>query len=116
VLAYAEDLKTLTPHDLDVACVRARQSSEFMPVTAAILKAHRELQDAGREEYLGPKMEWDPELERQRKERADKFQRQLASGAIKPEPEQPLKKKRTIVPSTLSIEEQKAELRRRGLL
>src|SRR5208283_1077046 len=44
VIAYAEDLQSLSPEELDRACVEARRSSEFMPVSATILSASRKPQ------------------------------------------------------------------------
>lgn len=41
---YKETLASLTPRQLDAACQRAMEISEFFPVPATILKAHEELQ------------------------------------------------------------------------
>ncbi len=86
-----------------------------MPVSAAILKAHRELQSTDRGEYLGPPLlEYPPITDEERAE-ALKFSEALKKQlAAIPKPAEP--KKLTIVPSTRSLEEQKAELRRRGFL
>ena len=53
VVAYAEDLRDLTPEQLDAACIEARRTSEFMPVSATIRNCLSRLQ--GPEQvYLGP--------------------------------------------------------------
>ncbi len=105
VIAYAEDLVTLTPEQLDAACVRARQTSEFMPVSAAILKTHSELESAksaqfDRSQYSGPTLDWNPELEHERLERKAQWERQLANSSK----------------AGKSFDEQKQELRDKGWL
>lgn len=121
VMAYAEDLVNLTPEQLDAACVKARQTSEFMPVSAAILRSHNELEAerqsaVDRSQYLGPALEWDPKLEQERLDRKAEWERQLASGEVKPSPE-PEPAKRKLFAATRhakSLEQQKQELRARG--
>lgn len=83
VIAYAEDLVSLTPEQLDAACSHARKTSEFMPVSAVILRAHGELEamnraQRDRSQYSGPPLEWDPKLEAERLERKAKWERQVA--------------------------------------
>jgi len=117
-IVYAEDLRNLTPAELDAACIRARQTSEYMPVSAAILKAHGELTAIRREGYLGPPLLAYPEVSEEERaaalEFSDALRKQLAPIRSPKPPEQ--KKLTIILPSTRSIEEQKAELRRRGFL
>jgi hypothetical protein len=115
VIAYAEDLSGLTPDQLDAACQRARQISEFMPVSAAILQAHRELQASHRQEYLGvPLLEYPPVTQEER-DAALEYSEKLKTllGAPEPKPE---KKKLTARPSLLSIDEQKRILKAKGWL
>ena len=47
VLAYAEDLSDLSPEQLDAACIEARRTSEFMPVSATIRNCLSEIRRAG---------------------------------------------------------------------
>lgn len=119
VIAYAEDLQKLTPEELDAACVLARQSSEFMPVSAAILRAHKELLNSNAGEFLGPRLDWNPELEKERLERKLLFEKALANGEVeteKPTPIQPKKRQLGAIHPAKSLEEQKRELREKGWL
>jgi hypothetical protein len=122
-MAYAEDLVSLTPEQLDAACVKARQTSEFMPVSAAILRAHSELEAARRSEvdrsqYLGPALQWDDKLEQERLERKAEWERQLASGEVKQSPTPEPVKPRPFAATrhAKSFEQQKQELREKGWL
>jgi hypothetical protein len=123
-LAYAEDLCSLTAEQLEAACIEARRSSEFMPVSAAILAAHKRLlASAPHEQFLGPRLlaysEIDPA------ERA-KFVAELeanpayqaAIAKLKIADPKPMREKPRIVPRPLmrSLEEQKRILRERGFL
>jgi|GEM_PF-2907393 hypothetical protein len=54
VIAYAEDLADLTPEQLDAACIEARRTSEFIPVSATIRAAHEKLRKNNQSIYLGP--------------------------------------------------------------
>jgi hypothetical protein len=115
VVAYAEDLSSLTSDQLDAACQRARQTSEFMPVSAAILKAHEELRATHRQEYLGvPLLEY-PAITQEERDAAlaysEAFKKTLA-----PKEEKPTKKQITVRPSVLSIDEQKRVLKAKGWL
>lgn len=58
MIVYAQDLQNLTPERLEAACIHVRRTSEFMPVSAAILKADDELQKQAFNggEYLGPRL------------------------------------------------------------
>lgn len=121
MIAYAEDLVGLTPEQLDAACTKARQTSEFMPVSAAILKAHQDLQaPLYQGVFLGPPQLTYREVTQEEREDALKFSKQVRAHFKAPaeptKPAEPAKKKLAIVPSKLTIEEQKAELKRRGLL
>jgi hypothetical protein len=119
VIAYAEDLSKLTAEQLDAACIRARQSSEFMPVSAAVLKAHEELrsqQMEDRSSYLGPPMIDYPEISQEEREDALKFSEELKKALGPRYIVQEVKNKITVRPSTLSIDEQKRKLREKGFL
>jgi hypothetical protein len=115
VIAYAEDLRGLTPAELDAACVRARQTSEFMPVSAAILKAHREIQESRRGEFLGvPLIEYPPITQEERNEAlafSEELKKKLGAAPTKPE-----KRSVPVRPSLHSLEEQKRILREKGFL
>ncbi len=114
---YAQDLAKLSAEELDAACTRARQTSEFMPVSAAILKAHEELAASGVDQFLGvPQLEYPPVTQEDRDaglEYSEKLKKQLGIGEKAPAAPQ---KKLKIVQSTRTIEEQKEILRKRGLL
>jgi hypothetical protein len=55
VIAYAEDLADLTAEQLDAACVEARRTSQFLPVSATIRAAHEKMRTTGNL-FLGPRM------------------------------------------------------------
>lgn len=114
VLAYAEDLADLTPAQLDAACIEARRTSEFMPVSATIRNCFSKLRSS-EPLYLGPPLIEYPEITAEDREAALVFSEELKKklGAPSQKNEQP---KITVRPSTLSIEEQKRILRERGLL
>ena len=116
VVAYAEDLACLTADQLDAACREARRTSEFMPVSAAILAAHESL-SARQYQFAGPRLEWNPELEKERIERKIAWERQLQEGQNGDAPQNPQQhnRQRTAHVSK-SIEEQKEDLRKRGFL
>lgn len=129
VLAYAEDLADLSAEDLDAACRRARKESEFMPVSAAIISAHRSNQMAKYRDFdrLGPRLEWSEEAEEERKKRAAEWQKlegerlaraehyhqEIADGKRRIEEEQ---KKSHIAHPAKPLEQQKLELKEKGWL
>ena len=105
VIAYAEDLQSLSPEELDRACVEARRSSEFMPVSATILSASRK--PRGNEILLsGPRQLAYPEVTQEEREDALKFSAALRDAL----------KITTPVRQGLTIEEQKEILRKKGYL
>ena len=115
LIAYAEDLSGLTPQELDAACRHARRTSEFMPVSAAILKAHEEIRESHREGYLGvPLLEYSPVTQEERDE-ALKFSEELKKKLGAPEAK-PEKKPIPVRPSLLSLEEQIRILKSKGFL
>lgn len=114
IVAYAEDLRGLTPDQLDAAFVRARQTSIFMPVSATILKAHRELQES-RAEFLGvPLLEY-PSITQAERDEALKFSEELKRKLGMP-PAKPVRKPIHTPPSLLSLDQQKKVLREKGYL
>ena len=112
VLAYAQDLKMLSPQTLDEACVKARQTSGFMPVSAKILECAK---DSARiaETFLGPPLLEYGEKSAEEIAFNEKWRKYYAENPL---PEKPEVSKLRPQQSTMTIEEQKAELRRRGLL
>jgi hypothetical protein len=119
VIVYAEDLQVLTPTELDAACIEARKTSVFLPVSAEILKAHTFLKSKGRvEEYLGPPLLDYPGICQEEREAALEFSRELKEKLLIHAVQQKTAEKKRYIPPPLarSLEEQKAELRRRGLL
>lgn len=114
VLAYAEDLADLTPEQLNAACIEARRTSEFMPVSATIRNCFSKLRSS-EPLYLGPPLLQYPDITAEEREEALKFSEELKKklGPPSQKSEQP---KLTVRPSLLSIEEQKKILREKGLL
>jgi hypothetical protein len=114
VLAYAEDLSDLSPEQLDAACIEARRASEFMPVSATIRNCLSKILSAA-PVYLGPPLLKYPEITAEEREAALAFSEELKKKLGPPEPK-PGRKTLTVRPSLLSVEEQKAELRKLGYL
>jgi hypothetical protein len=114
VLAYAEDLSDLSPEQLDAACIEARRTSEFMPVSAMIRKCLSKIRSAA-PVYLGLPLLKYPEITAEEREAALVFSEELKNKLGPPE-SKPERKTLTVRPSMLALEEQKAELRKRGYL
>jgi hypothetical protein len=114
VLAYAEDLADLTLEQLDAACIEARRTSEFMPVSATIRNCLSKI-CSSEPVYLGPPLLEYPEITAEEREAAFVFSEELKKKLGPPEPK-PKGKPLTVRPSMLSVEEQKEELRKRGYL
>ena len=114
VLAYAEDLADLTPAQLDAACIEARRTSEFMPVSATIRNCFSKLRSS-EPLYLGPPLIEYPEITAEDREAALVFSEELKKKLGAPS-QKSERTKITVRPSTLSFEEQKRILRERGLL
>jgi hypothetical protein len=114
VATYAEDLADLTPEQLNAACIEARRTSEFMPVSATIRNCLSKIRSAA-PVYLGPPMLAYPEVSQEERDEAMKFSEELKKklGAPSQKSERP---KLTVRPSLLSLEEQKRILREKGLL
>jgi hypothetical protein len=122
VIAYAEDLADLTAEQLDEACKEARRTSEFMPVSATIRAAHEKMRATG-SIYLGPPMlAYNETLTPEEREATVMECREKFKAAMQEHLESkkstPPKLKKIPVSATppRSIEEQKAELRRKGFL
>jgi hypothetical protein len=113
-MAYAEDLADLTPEQLDAACIEARRTSEFMPVSATIRNCLSRIRNT-EPLYLGPPLLEYPEITAEEREAALVFSEELKKKLGPPEPK-PKGKTLTVRPSTLSIEQQKEELKKRGYL
>ncbi len=114
VLAYAEDLADFTPEQLDAACIEARRTSEFMPVSATIRNCLSKIRSA-EPVYLGPPLLKYPEISAEEREAALVFSEELKKKLGPPEPK-PGRKTLTVRPSMHSLEEQKRILRERGFL
>ena len=114
MIAYAEDLADLTPCQLDAACVEARRTSEFMPVSATIRNCLSRIRSA-EPVYLGPPLLEYPKVTAEEREAALVLSEELKKKLGPPEPK-PGRKVLTVRPSMLSIEEQKEALRKRGYL
>ena len=111
---YAEALIDLSPEAIDFGCAEATRTAERFPWPGHIrtgAMAYRE----SRAEYLGPPLLEYAEISDEERAEALKFSEALKKKlAIPAKPAE--QKKLTIVPSMRSLEEQKAELRRRGFL
>jgi hypothetical protein len=120
VLAYAEDLSELSPEQLDAACIEARRTSEFMPVSATIRNCPSKIRSA-EPVYSGPPLLEYPDITAEEREAAlvysARLKKILSPPESKPQAEsKPQRKTFTVRPSMLPIEQQKAELRKRGYL
>ena len=76
VLAYAEDLSDLTPDQLDAACIEARRTSEFMPVSATIRNCLSKIRTS-EQVFLGPPLLEYPEITAEEREAALVFSEEL---------------------------------------
>ncbi len=118
VLAYAEDLSDLTPDQLDAACIEARRTSEFMPVSATIRNCHLKIRSS-EPVLLGPPQLTYPEISQEEREEALKYSAALRAALAKSPPSQTQRQKRkplAFPPSQFTIEEQRAVLKRKGYL
>lgn len=112
IAVYAEALKDLSPEVLEFGCAEASKTMERFPWPGHIRAGARMYRGA---EYLGPALlEYPPITEEERAEALKVSEALKKKLGIPSKPAEP--KKLTIVPSTRSIEEQKAELRRKGFL
>lgn len=116
VIAYAEDLSTLTAEELNEACIKARQTTEFIPVSAKILECAQSLKSIRlQEKYCGtfhgpPLLEY-PELPPEEIEERKKWREEYAkSDPVNPEPPE----KPRIVHPPKPLAQQKEELRKKG--
>src|SRR6266481_5812443 len=85
VLAYAEDLSDLSPVQLDAACIEARRTSEFMPVSATIRNCLSKIRSAA-PVYLGPPLLKYPEVTAEEREAALVFSEELKKKLMPREP------------------------------
>ena len=116
IVIYAEALADLSPEALEYGCMEATRTAERFPWPGHIRKGadgYRPAQD--RSEFLGPALDWNPELEKERLVREEAFKRALTNGEVQQEEQKPEPRKR-VVHVTKPIEEQKEELRKRGWL
>ncbi len=118
IATYAEALDDLTPKGIELGCREATRTAEQFPKPGHIRAAYKAAHD-NQDEFLGPRLDWNPELEKERIEREKAFKKLLAEGKVERavEPVLPPKKK-VIAPakSVLTIAEQKAVLRKKGFL
>lgn len=114
VAAYADDLADLTPEQLNAACIEARRTSEFMPVSATIRNCLSRIRSA-EPLYLGPPLLQYPDIKAEEREEALKFSEELKK-KLGPPSQKSERPKLTVRPSLLSTEEQKKILREKGLL
>ncbi|HXJ05019.1 MAG TPA: hypothetical protein VNH65_07965 [Candidatus Acidoferrum sp.] len=123
---YRELLSDLKPAQLDAACRRAMQTSEYMPTVATIRNAHRKLESI--EETRSTFIRY-PEVTDQDRKLSQEEEAQIAEIKKKIGVVANRRKTKTVMPpdskektiytprsTSRPIEEQKAELRRRGLL
>jgi hypothetical protein len=112
---YAEALIDLSPEAIEFGCAEATRTAERFPWPGHIRAGAMGYRES-RTEYLGPPLiEYPPITDEERAEGL-KFSEALKKKlAIPPKPAAEPKKKLT-VPSLRSLEEQKAELKRKGFL
>jgi len=84
-MAYAEDLQHMSAEDLDEACKEARKTSEFMPVSAAIIQAHERLLLNESEEYLGVRQIDYPPVTQEERDGALEFSQKLKDKLVQME-------------------------------
>jgi len=84
----------LTPEQLEAACLEARRTSEFMPVSATIRAAHEKMRSTGEMNYLGPPMlHYTETLTPEQREEALKFGDALRKQlALPPRTTRPIRK------------------------
>jgi hypothetical protein len=115
IAVYAEALIDLSTEALEYGCAEATRTADRFPWPGHIRKAAAGYRQ-DRSEYLGPPLLEYPPITEQERAEALKFSEALKK-QLAPIPAKPAEpKKLTIVPSLRSLEEQKAELRRRGFL
>src|SRR6266436_3826829 len=85
VATYAEDLADLTPEQLNAACIEARRTSEFMPVSATIRNCLSKMRST-EPVYLGPPLLEYPEITAEEREAALAFSEELKKKLGSPEP------------------------------
>jgi hypothetical protein len=115
VACYRDNLSDLNPEELDAACRRALWTSEFMPTVATIRNALRSSETTPRTliQY--------PEVSPAEREISPELQKAVDDLKQKLRVDEPVKKSQSVkkitpMSSPRPIEEQKAELRRRGWL
>jgi hypothetical protein len=109
-----EALADLSPEQIDAGCENAIKTAERFPAPGHIRKA---VPFDDRTSYLGPPLlEYNETLTPEERAEALKFSEALKKKLGIPAKPVAEPKKLTIVPSLLSLEEQKAELRRKGFL
>jgi hypothetical protein len=123
---YRELLGDLSAAELDAACRRAMQTSEYMPTVATIRNALRKLEpiEQARSTFIQyPEVtEQDRKLSQEEEAQIAEIKKRIGVMANRRKMETakpPDRKEKTIYTprsTPRSIEEQKAELRRRGLL
>jgi hypothetical protein len=113
IAVYAEALKDLSPEVLEFGCAEASKTMERFPWPGHIRTGAKMYRGA---EYLGPPLLEYPLITDEERAEALKFSETLKKqlAAIPAEPAEP--RKLAIVPSLRSLDEQKAELRRKGFL
>lgn len=124
--AYFEGLSDLTAAEIDAACKYALLTSEYMPVVATIRAARATLQYNGAPVYGKPAYLDEPqpsaeerELTPEEEDRINKLKQTLGlSARTETTATTPLPTPRKVTPihSQRSLEEQKAELRKRGFI
>ena len=70
ILVYVEALDDMTPDELEFGCREATRTAEQLPKPGHIrtaAEAYRAPDD--RSQFLGPALDWNPELEKERIER-----------------------------------------------
>jgi hypothetical protein len=114
---YLEALKSLSTSELEDGCREVIKTALTFPKPAEIIAAAKVVGD-DQGEYLGPKMLEYPEVPEEERKSADditaEFKKRM--GWDKPNVSAPTEKRIKVVPPTRSLEEQKAELVRRGFL
>lgn len=118
ILSYVEALDDLTPEEVEIGCREAGRTAEQFPKPGHIRKALLSSEKPEKPPampLLGPPLDWNPALERERIERQKLFKYSLTMGGeTSKEKESVLGQPKRIAYPPKSLEQQKEELRGKG--
>ena len=115
IAVYAEALIDLSPEMLEYGCEQATRTAERFPWPGHIRKAAEQYHSpVDRSEYLGPRLDWS---DAERLDYLQRWMRDMKKPPQLPGPASAKENKRYVPPpQTLSLDQQKEILRKKGLL